>query len=138
VLLSAVLAVLMSLVGASRRSAWTGLNETLSRVFPVSLDIQVFLGLLLYLSLSPITQAAFRDVGAAMRTPALRFFLVEHIFGMFVALALAHIGRARIRRMTDLPRRHRIALIWFGLALLIIVATLPWPGLPYGRPLLRY
>jgi hypothetical protein len=44
----------------------------------------------------------------------------------------------RIRRATDARQRHRIAAIFFGLALVIIFITIPWPGLPYARPLIRW
>ena len=33
-------------------------------------------------------------------------------------------------------RRHKLAAIFFTLALLAILASIPWPALPYGRPLL--
>jgi hypothetical protein len=34
-------------------------------------------------------------------------------------------------------RRHKLAAIFFGLALVAILATIPWPGMPAGRPLFR-
>ena len=30
------------------------------------------------------------------------------------------------------------AMIYFGLALVAICASIPWPGLPVGRPLFRF
>jgi hypothetical protein len=65
----------------------------------------------------------------------LRFFLVEHTAGMIVALALAHIGSVRIRKASEARKRHRTAAIFFGLALLLILGSIPWPGMPAGRPL---
>jgi predicted membrane channel-forming protein YqfA (hemolysin III family) len=72
-----------------------------------------------------------------MRNGPLRFFVVEHPFGMVVSLALAHIGRARLKRATDSGVRHRTALIFFGLSLLVMMASIPWPAMPAGRPLFR-
>ena len=86
---------------------------------------------------SPITRAAFQDFGAAMGSPILRFWAVEHSFGMVIAVALAHVGRVRVRKTTDPSRRQRLAAMFFGLALILIFATIPWPGMPAGRPLLR-
>jgi hypothetical protein len=56
---------------------------------------------------------------------------------MVIGLALVHIGRVRARK-TDSLRRHRVAAIFFGLALLLIFASTPWPGSVHGRPLLRW
>jgi hypothetical protein len=96
------------------------------------------IGLLLYVGLSPITRAALQDFGGAMRDSVLRFWAVEHIFGMLVSLTLAHIGRSKTRRLSNATARHKAAAIYFGLALLVMLASIPWPGLPAGRALFRF
>jgi hypothetical protein len=72
-----------------------------------------------------------------MRQPQLRFWLVEHPIGMLAALILVHVGRVRTRRAPDAVKGRR-ARLFFGLALLLILASIPWPGLPYGRGLIRW
>lgn len=129
---------LVVVIRAFGRRPWTSIDDRVGAAFVGVLDLQLVLGLLLYAWLSPITSAAFADMGAAMKVSAMRFWLVEHVFGMVVAIALAHVGRARIRRAPDAARRHHLALVFFGLALLVILITIPWPGLPYARPLLRW
>ena len=126
VLAAGVAAVLK---GGSRHSS-TG------KWFTILLDIQMLLGLLLYFGLSPITTHALQNFGEAMKNSQLRFFAVEHVFGMLIALVLAHIGTAKIRRAPE-ARRGKLALIFYGLALVAILASIPWPGLPAGRPLFR-
>ena len=111
-------------------------SDTGGKWFTILLDVQFLLGLLLYFVLSPITGAALEDFGAAMGVAPLRFFAVEHTFGMVLALALAHIGRGRMRKAAP-EKRGRTALIFYGLALVIILASIPWPGMPAGRPLFR-
>lgn len=115
---------------------WTPADDRSVRVFLIAIDVQMLLGLLLYFVLSPFTRQAMADMGAAMKVAGLRFFVVEHTFGMLVGVALAHIGAARIKK-APLERRHRVAAIYFVLALLAILASIPWPGLPAGRPLFR-
>ena len=56
---------------------------------------------------------------------------------MIIGIALAHIGRARARK-ADSFRRHKVAAIFFGLALVVMLASIPWPGTPNGRPLVRW
>jgi hypothetical protein len=137
VLAIGLVAVGRALAGTRAGGAWTRADDAAGRWFAIALDVQVLLGLALYLWLSPMTQIAFADFGAAMGNSGLRFWAVEHLFGMVVAVALAHIGRVRLRRAPDGPRRHRTAAIFFGLALVAIVATIPWPGMPAARPLFR-
>jgi hypothetical protein len=135
VLLAGLVAVVHPLAAGRRR--WTDTDARAGFWFTMLLDLQVLLGLILYVGLSPITHEAFRNIGAAMASRSLRFWLVEHVFGMVIALALAHVGRVRIRK-ADVSRRRRLAAIFFGLALVAILASIPWPGTPNGRPLLRW
>jgi hypothetical protein len=138
VLLTGVLAAARGVTGWRRRKPWTLRDERAGLWFSISLDFQILLGLVLYFFLSPITSAALHDIGGAMRNAALRFWAIEHVFGMIVGVALAHIGRTRIHKTGDDLRRHRLAAIFFTLALIAIFASIPWPGTPNGRPLLRW
>ena len=97
----------------------------------------MLIGLLLYFVYSSITTAALADFGTAMKTSQLRFFAVEHVFGMFIAIALAHVGRSKIKK-APIERRARLALIFYGLSLVAMLASIPWPGMPAGRPLFRF
>jgi hypothetical protein len=122
---------------AARGGTWTRADDRAGFWFTMALDLQALLGLLLYAVLSPITREAFRDISAAMRSSGLRFWAVEHIFGMLVALVFVHVGRVRIRR-AEPARRGKLTLIFFGLALVAVLASVPWPGTPAARPLLRW
>lgn len=124
--------------GLQGRRAWTGADDRAVRLFGITLDVQVVIGLLLYFLLSSITTAALADFGAAMGNSAMRYWAVEHVFGILVGVALVHIGRARVRKTTDPIRKHRVALIFFGLALVAILVSIPWPGTPNARPLFRW
>jgi hypothetical protein len=135
VLLPGLLAFVRAVRG--RGSAWTATDDRVGFWFVMLLDLQVLIGLVLYVWLSPITHEALRDFGAAMKSSSLRFWAVEHGFGMLIGLALAHVGRVRIRK-ADVSRRHKLAAIFFGLALVAILASIPWPGTPNARPLLRW
>jgi hypothetical protein len=81
----------------------------------MALDVQMLLGLLLYLAVSPNMQPILADFGAAMKDPTLRFWAVEHLATMFAAIAIAHVGRALARqaatpalRPAPLPRRRAV------------------------------
>ena len=137
VLLTGFLAFGRAAAGASGRKPWKPSDDRAGFWFVMALDVQFLLGLILYAFLSPITRAAFGDFGAAMKNSGLRFWAVEHVFGMLIGVALAHVGRVRARK-TDSLRRHRVTAIFFGLALAAILASIPWPGTPNGRPLLRW
>src|SRR5688572_9485271 len=136
VLLAGLVAVGRAATAGSR--SWTTTDERAGRLFGISLDVQFLLGILLYFVLSPFTRQAMQDFALAMRTSGLRFWAVEHVAGMLIALTLAHIGRARVRKAPTDRQRHRTAMVFYGLALLAMLASIPWPGTPHRRPFIRW
>jgi hypothetical protein len=137
VVLLGVYSALRALSGLVGKKAWTPADLTAGRLFVIALDTQFLLGVLLYGLLSPLVTAAMTDVGAAMKTPALRYWLVEHPLPMFVALGLVHLGFARAKR-TNSTLSHRQMLVHLGVALLLILASTPWPFMANARPWLRF
>lgn len=138
VLLAALVVLVRSLSGWATGRGWSRGDDGAGSAFVGILDVQMLLGLLLYGWLSPITWAAFADLGGAMRQPMLRFWAVEHVFGMVAAIVVAHVGRTRLRHATTDRQRHRITAISVGIAVLLVLATIPWPFMPYARPLFRW
>ena len=137
VLIVAIVAVVRALVGWLGKNEWTALDDTLGTMLSGSMDLQVLLGIILYIFLSPFTKSVFQDFGAAMSDGRLRYWSVEHVFLMIVALVLIHAGRATSKRAEEATKKHRLAFIFFGLATLAILIAIPWPFYSYGRPLLR-
>lgn len=135
VLVAGLVAVARAVGGARSARPWSTGDDAAGRWFVITLDVQLLIGLILYVFLSPLTQTAMADMAAAMQRSDLRFWGVEHVTGMVVGVALAHVGRVRIRRQA--AGQHRTAAIFFGLALLVILLSIPWPGMPVARPLFR-
>jgi hypothetical protein len=137
VLLAAVNAIGRAFGGHRSGRPWGAGDEQAGKWLVILFDIQFLIGLIIYVALSPTTQAALGDFGAAMRDSQLRFFAVEHLVGMLAAAALFHIGRTKTRKAPP-ASRHKIALIFFGLALFIVLVSIPWPFSPAPRGLFRF
>jgi hypothetical protein len=103
----------------------------------MALDVQMLLGLLLYLAVSPNMQPILADFGAAMKDPTLRFWAVEHLVTMFAAIAIAHVGRALARKAATPAARRTRLMVCFGLSTVLMIIGMPWPGRPGGRQLFR-
>jgi hypothetical protein len=74
-----------------------------------------------------------------MRDARLRFWVMEHTVGMIAAVALAHVGRVMIKKRSDAGSdRHRLAAMFFGGAMLLILLSIPWPWGANPRPLFRW
>jgi hypothetical protein len=103
----------------------------------MALDLQMLIGLILYLAVSPNMQEILAHFGAAMKDPTARFWAVEHITSMMGAVIAAHVGRVLARKAGNDEAKRRRILICFGIATLLVLLGMPWPGRPGGRPLFR-
>ncbi len=104
----------------------------------LALDLQVLFGLLLYFGLSPFTREALSNPAIAMRDPSLRFWAITHIALMLLAVVAVRAGRVLENGDSGSVGRRNGPFICFGIAVLAMVAGVPWPGLSVGRPLMRF
>jgi len=137
VILVGLVAIARAIGGLTGRRGWLPGDAAATRWFTIALDLQFTIGLLLYVWLSPFIRDAWADMAATMKNAPLRFFAVEHLTGMLIGVALAHVGKVKIGKASDAAQKHKLAAIFFGLAMVVILLSIPWPGMPGGRPLLR-
>lgn len=126
VLLALLVSVLMALAGWLGKKEWKKGDNTVGLLLTIFMDIQFLFGIVLYAFVSPITKSAFQDFGAAMKNADIRFFAVEHILMMVIALILVHIGRSKSKKATTSLKQHRTAAVFYGISLLLILAAIPW------------
>lgn len=77
-------------------------------------------------------------VSTVMKNSMYRFFAVEHSVGMIIAIALITFARGIYRKNLPDGKKHRRCITLYLLSLIIILASVPWPGMEQiGRPLFR-
>jgi hypothetical protein len=131
-LLAAIVFVLYrSISGWLGQKSYTKADNTAGAVLLGFTHLQLLLGLLLY-GVSPRTQAAFSDMGAAMKDSILRYFAVEHFAAMLIAVVLIQMGRTLSKKAVGDNNKHRKVAIYTGVALLIILISLAPKGLLFG------
>lgn len=119
---------------------FTGQDKKLGLWLMISAHITLLIGLYQYfagnLGFSLIESSGF---AAVMKDNVARFWAVEHISGMIIAIVLITIGKGVAKKnITDAAKHKRSAWL-FLIALLIIIACIPWPGRPgIERPLLPH
>lgn len=125
VLLLGLLGMIIKAVSA-KNSPFTPLDHKGRLIVLISAHTQLLLGFGLYF-ISPLVTAGLADMAASMKNSELRFWAVEHIFGMVVAIAFITIGHVKSKKSTTDAGQFKALLVWYSLALAIIFATIPWP-----------
>ena len=119
-LLLLVAAVVTAIGKWQNRSGYTDGNRKLYLFTLISVHTQLILGLIL-LFISP--KVNFSQLSDKFY----RFYSVEHTAGMLIAILLITIGYSRSKRATDPTTKQRMVGIFYGLGLLLILASIPWP-----------
>jgi uncharacterized membrane protein YozB (DUF420 family) len=118
--------IVRALRGRSSNALFTEADRKAGLFFMISLHTQLLIGLALYFFLSPITAAAFADFSAAMKDSQTRLIAVEHISVNIIAVVLATVNNAKNKKAIADAVKHKNALIFTLVALLLILSRIPW------------
>lgn len=62
-----------------------------------------------------------------MKDAMFRFFGLEHILGMLIAITIVTIGRKKAEKLVGTRDKHRKIMVTYTIGLILIVASIPWP-----------
>jgi len=116
VLILLVIAVIQALSGWFGKKAYTEGNRKLNVFTLISAHIQLLIGIALYV-LSPLTKGPMGDA-------LYRYWKMEHIAMMIIAIVLITVGNARSKKVDAAFSKHKTIAIFFGIALIIVVAAI--------------
>lgn len=137
ILLFAVLTVFSAISGLLGKRNYTTTDGKFNFFFMLGMDIQILFGFILYFDGIWFNQ--LKNFGATMKDPALRFFSLEHLLMMLIAWVLVHAGRISVKKATTSQSKFKKTLIYFGIALLLILLAIPWPfRVDIARPLFKW
>jgi len=129
VLILLLTAIIKSLSGMISKRAYTGSDNKISLFLLISTHTQLLVGLALYF-ISPWVQFS----SEAMKAKEIRFYTMEHLVMMLIAVALITIGHVSSRKATTDAAKFKKAFWFFFIALVVIFAAIPWPFMPVARP----
>jgi hypothetical protein len=93
---------------------------------------QFLIGLALY-AFSPMVRYFLFNFGTAVHQRDARFFGMEHITMMFIAVAVISTGSIKAIKKETESEKFRTIAIWFSVGLLIIFLSIPWEFSPFSR-----
>ncbi len=125
VLLTVAAAGLLHLRGWLAQKPLLNGERTLSIWAVIFCHIQLVTGLILYL----LNWNAYAKMGGAMG----RFWKMEHLGVMILAVALVTIGRISSKRAKDERIKQKRIAIYYLIALVLILLAIPWPFREVGH-----
>ena len=131
VLVLAIITAIKFMSGWLSKKSFSPSDNKISLFYSIAMDIQLFIGLVLYFFLSPITNSFQFD----MKDTFSRFWGIEHITMMILSVALVHIGRVMVKKAISDSAKFKRGFIFFLLSLLLMLSAIPFPFREtIGRP----
>ncbi len=122
-----LIAILISIYRSAR--GWFGaapfdkLDDKLSVWLLIMAHTQLILGLILYF-VSPVVIFS----AASMKDPVARYWLVEHISTMIIAITLITLSRITTKRLDDAVKKHKRVFLYNSFALILILMAISMSG----------
>ncbi|MFA4870488.1 MAG: hypothetical protein WC623_19990 [Pedobacter sp.] len=137
VLIILFVAVFRAYQGRIKKYAFSSFDNTIKILTVKIVQIQFCIGIVLYI-LSPIVRYFLSNFSTAIHLREIRFFGMEHITMMVLAVGIITIGADKIDKAQNDYQKYRIMAMWFTIALLMILTSIPWSFSPLtSRPNIR-
>ena len=137
VLISLLFAIYRAYRGWLFNKSFSKFDNRVRLVTATIAHIQLIIGVWLYF-ISPIVSYFLQNFHEAVHERQIRFFGMEHVTMMLIAITLITIGSAKAKRKLTDKEKFKCMAIWFTIALLVILSSIPWSFSPLiSRPSFR-
>jgi len=124
--------------GYTRQQVFGPGDNKLRHFTATAAHIQLLVGMTLYFT-SPTVKYFWANRAEASQFLDVIFFSVIHIALMFTAIIILTVGSALTKRTAGDRAKFKKMLVWYSVALLLILVAIPWPFSPLAsRPYLPF
>jgi hypothetical protein len=138
VLISLLYAIYRSYRGWRLKLPFTAFDDRVRHYTATVAHIQLTIGVWMYF-ISPVIDYFLHNLSEAVHIRDIRFFGMEHSLMMLIAIVLITIGSVKAKRKTNDAGKFKTVAVWYSVALVIILTSIPWPFSPFSaiRPYFR-
>ena len=123
-LLVLVITIFKSMSGWMGKRAYTSGDRKLALFTVIFAHTQLIIGLIQYfVGKYYVATTSTNEMDISVN----RFFRMEHIAMMIMAIAFITIGSSSAKRASSPEKKHKRIFAWFLTALMLILAAMPWP-----------
>lgn len=124
-------------IGIINHRSFDKTDNLFSQLTDKIIQLQLVIGIVLYI-VSPLLSGFWKQDEKFSEYTDQQFFGIIHAIMMFIAVSLISAGISIAKRELSDKMKYKKLLIYFGLALVIILLAIPWPFSPLShRPYIR-
>lgn len=123
-----VFSILFALIRLVQKKSFSELMRKVALGGLISMHLQFLIGIILYL-VSPLGLPNLMS-GDAMQSSLSRLYALEHPLIMLLAVVVVTVGYRKIKKPGDDVRRYKTLLLFYTIALILVLSRIPWQVWP--------
>lgn len=123
----AILLLIYAIINAARSQEsgqYLKKDKMINLFSMVVLHVQLLIGLGLFF-INEHSKVSYAE--GWMSSPMQRFYGLEHIIGMLIAITIITFGRKRAEGLKNTRDKHRRIMMSYTIGLVLILLSIPWP-----------
>jgi NADH:ubiquinone oxidoreductase subunit 2 (subunit N) len=119
----AIILLLLAIVNAFTAKSFEKKHKMINLFTMITLHTQLIIGLVQYF----ITSGKVKFFDGWMKEAAFRFYGMEHLMGMLIAIVLITLGYSKSKRGTTDSEKFKPIKLFYLIGFILILASIPWP-----------
>jgi membrane protein DedA with SNARE-associated domain len=119
----ALILLILAIINAFTSKTHEKKHKMINLFAMVVLHTQLLIGLVQYFG----TSSKVQFIEGWMKNPLLRFYGMEHLAGMLIAIIVVTIGHSKSKKGSTPEEKYKPIKLWYVVGLILIVASIPWP-----------
>jgi len=125
-LLILIFAVVNAVIGLNSKKEFTDKDLRISLFTLIVAHLQLIIGFIAYFLSAQFEYVLDNGMGAAMKEPSIRLFVVEHPLMMILAITLITMGFSKHKKQNTDKGKFKTIALYYGLGLLFVLSRIPW------------
>jgi len=121
-----IIAVVNALIGLSSKKDFKDKDLRISLFALIVSHLQLIIGFIAYFLSAQFAYLRTNGMGAAMKAPEIRLFVIEHPLMMILAITLITMGFSKHKKQTTDHNKFKTISIYYGIALIFVLSRIPW------------
>ncbi len=121
-----IFAVVYALIGLTSKKEFKDKDLRVSLFTLIVAHLQLIIGFIAYFLSAQFAFVLDNGMGAAMKEPTIRLFVIEHPLMMILAIAAITVGFSKHKKQTTDNGKFKTIALYYGIALIFVLSRIPW------------
>lgn len=121
-----VVAVVNAIIGMSSKKEFKDKDLRISLFTLIVSHIQLIIGFIAYFMSAQFAFLRHNGMGAAMKEPDIRLFVIEHPLMMILAIVLITMGFSKHKKQAGDQGKFKTIALYYGIAMIFVLSRIPW------------